>query len=111
MMKTIRDFFQSDEMAEARPFYLITTFALLITSALTLFSDPNPMPNTRLPLFAGLMVLHLAFHWLSSTVVTYGRWHIPYLLGQGILALALVLFSQRPELALTLFAAFPPSTT
>ena len=62
MMKTIRSIFHSDKMAETRPFNLIITFILIITSALTLFAAPNPMPVNRLPLFVGLMALHLALH-------------------------------------------------
>ncbi len=110
MLKSLRTFFQSDELAEARPFYLIITFTLLTTSALTLFEPPNPMPLSRLPLFVVLMVLHLALHWLSSYAVIHARWRIPYLLGQGVLALALVAVSQRPELTLTLFAALVTET-
>lgn len=110
MMKKITAILQSDELAEVRPFYLIITFTLLTTSALTLFEPPNPMPLSRLPLFAGLMVLHLALHWSSSYAAVHTRWRIPYLLGQGALALALVAVSRRPELALTLFAALMTET-
>ena len=89
MMDTIRAFFQNDETAEARPFFLIITFTLLTTSALTLFEEPNPMSVSRLPLFIGLMTLHLALHWLSGYVTVHERWRVAYLLVQGILALAL----------------------
>ncbi len=110
MKNAIRLAFQSDELAEARPFYLIITFTLLTTAALTLFEPPNPMPLSRLPLFALLMALHVALHWLSSYAVVHVRWRVPYLLGQGVLALALVGVSQRPELTLTLFAALMTET-
>ena len=110
MMKTIRPIFQSNEMAEARPFYLIITFTLLTTTALTLFEPPNPMPLSRLPLFVVLMTLHLALHWLSSYAVIHEQWRIPYLLGQSVLALALVGVSQRPEITLTLYAALVTET-
>lgn len=109
-MKTIRHILQNDEMAEARPFYLITTFALLATAALTLFALPNPMPIARLPLFIALMALHVALHWLSGFVVTQVRWHLPYLFIQGVLAFSLAMVSQQPELALTMFAALTAAT-
>ena len=110
MMKTIRAIFRSDELVETRPFNLIITFVLLITSALTLFAAPNPMPVNRLPLFVGLMVLHLALHWMSGYVAARDRWGVLYLLVQGVLALALVLVSQQPELALALFATLIAET-
>ena len=97
-------------MAEARPFYLIITLTVLIASALTLFETPDPMPVARLPLFAGLLMLHLALHWLSSHAESHDRWRTLYLLGQGVLALALALVSQQPGLALTLFAALTAET-
>ncbi|MEZ4643646.1 MAG: hypothetical protein R3E31_13090 [Chloroflexota bacterium] len=110
MLKSIRTLFQSDEFAEARPFYIIITFILLITVALTLFEPPNPIPLSRLPLFVVLLALHLALHWLSSYAVLHERWRTPYLLGQGVLVLALVAASQRPGLALALFATLITET-
>lgn len=110
MLKSIRSIFQSDEFAEARPFYLIITFILLVTTTLTLFRLPKPMPFVRLPIFAMLLVMHLALHWLSSYVAIHRQWRIPYLLGQGVLALALVIVSQRPELVLALFATLVTET-
>lgn len=110
MMKSIRAIFHSKEMAETRPFNLIITFVLLITSALTLFEAPNLMPVNRLPLFVGLMALHLVLHWISGYVAARDRWGILYLLLQGVLALALVLVSQQPALALALFATLIAET-
>jgi NarL family two-component system sensor histidine kinase YdfH len=110
MMHTIRTFFQSDEMAEARPFYIILTSLILITSALTLFQPPNPLPFGRLPLYGLLLALHLGLHWLSAFIAKHSRWGTAYLLGQGGLALILVMVSQRPELVLTLYAALIAET-
>ncbi len=109
-MNTIRHIVQSDETAEARPFYLVITFTLLITSALTLFEHPDPLPVARLPLFAILMTLHLGLHWASSYAVAHKRWRVAYLVVQGVLAFALVLISQQPELTLTVFAALIAET-
>jgi NarL family two-component system sensor histidine kinase YdfH len=105
MMKTMGTVFQSDENVEARPFYLLITFVLLAVSALTLFQTPNPMPARRLPLFVGLLALHLALHWLSGYALGQERWRVKYLLVQGALAVALVLVSQQPALVLALFAS------
>jgi len=110
MMNTIRHIFQSDEMAEGRPFFLVTTFVLIITSALTIFEQPNPMPLNRLPLFVALMIGHLALHWLSGFAAASARWRVAYIIGQGVLALALVLVSQQPELVLAMFAALIAET-
>ena len=110
MMNTIRTVFQSDELAEARPFYIILTVIILITCALTLFQPPNPIPFSRLPLFGLLLALHLGLHWSSVFVAERSGWREAYLLGQGGLAFALVMVSQRPELALTLYAALIAET-
>ena len=110
MMNRIRHIFQSHEMAEGRPFFIITTFLLLITSALTLFDEPDPMPVNRLPLFVLLMILHLSLHWLSGYAAANGRWGAAYLVGQGVLALAITLVSGRPELALAMYAALIAET-
>ncbi|MCA9926056.1 MAG: sensor histidine kinase, partial [Anaerolineales bacterium] len=91
-------------------FYLIITFILLSTVSLTLFDPPNPMPLSRLPLFVVLLALHLVLHWLSSYAAIYTQWRIPYLLGQGVVVLALLAVSQRPELALALFATLITET-
>ena len=110
MMNTIRHIFQSDELAEARPFYIILTIIILVTSALVLFQPPNPMPLGRLPLYGLLLALHLGLHWLSGLVAERPRWRELYLLGQGGLAFILVLISQRPELVLTLYVALIAET-
>lgn len=110
MMETVRAFFQSEETAEGRPFYLIITILLLATTALTLFQPPTPMPTRRLPLFIGLLALHLMLHWLSGHAVAHQRWRVVYMPVQGSLALALALVSQRPELTLAMFAALIAET-
>ena len=110
MLKSIRPIFQTDEFAEARPFYLIITFILLSTVSLTLFEPPNPMTLSRLPLFGLLFAFHLTLHWVSSYAASHTRWRIPYLLGQGVLALALVAIAQHPGLALALFATLVTET-
>lgn len=110
MKNTIRTIFQSDEHAEGRPFFFILTILILLTSMLTLFQPPNPMPVNRLPLFVILIVLHLGLHWTSVLFVERPRWREAYLFIQGALAFILVLVSQRPELTLTLFAALVAAT-
>jgi NarL family two-component system sensor histidine kinase YdfH len=110
MMERTRALLQGEEGAEARPFYVITTVLLLAVTALTLFQAPAPMPTRRLPLFVGLLALHLALHWLSGYAATHGRWRLLYLPLQGGLALALALISQRPELTLAMFAALVAET-
>ncbi|WP_420631579.1 sensor histidine kinase [Candidatus Leptofilum sp.] len=110
MMQAIRHIFQSDDLAEARPFYIILTVLILITCALTLFQPPNPMPFGRIPVFGLLLLLHLGLHWTSGLVAKRSRWHAGYLVGQGVLALALVLVSQRPELVLVFYAALIAET-
>ncbi|MCB8977634.1 MAG: sensor histidine kinase [Ardenticatenaceae bacterium] len=110
MLKSIRPIFQTDEFAEARPFYLIITFILLSTVSLTLFEPPNPMTLSRLPLFGLLFAFHLALHWVSSYAASHTQWRIPYLLGQGVLALAQVAIAQHPGLALALFATLVTET-
>ena len=110
MLKSLRPVFASDEFAEARPFYLIITFILLTTAALTLFASPDPAPLFRLPLLVVLLALHLALHWLSSYAVIHTQWRVPYLLGQGALGLAVVATSQQPGLNLALFATLVTAT-
>ena len=56
------------------------------------------------------MILHLALHWLSGFATASARWRVAYLIGQGILALTLVLVSQQPGLALAMFAALIAET-
>lgn len=109
-MKTFHYIFQGEELAEARPFYIILTILILITSALTLFQPPTPMPVNRLPLYGLLLALHLGLHWLSAFVVERPGWGLLHLIGQGVLAFVLVIVSGRPELALTLFAALIAET-
>jgi NarL family two-component system sensor histidine kinase YdfH len=110
MMERTRALLQSEEGAEARPFYVITTVLLLAVTALTLFQPPSPMPTRRLPLFVALLALHLLLHWLSGRAVAHERRRLLYLPLQGGLALALALISQRPELALAMFAALVAET-
>lgn len=109
-MHTLRAYIRSDELAAAQPFFVITTVLLLLVSALTLFEPPAPMPARRLSFFVGLLLLHLALHWLSAHAATHRRWRLLYLPAQGGLALALALVSQRPELTLALFASLVAAT-
>jgi NarL family two-component system sensor histidine kinase YdfH len=109
-MKAIRAFFESREMVEARPFYLITTILLFAVTALTLFQPPTPMPTSHLPLFIGLLALHLILHWLSAQAIEQPRWRVVYFPVQGSLALALALVSQRPELTLAMFSSLTAQT-
>lgn len=110
MLKTIRTYFHSDEMAEGRPFYLIITILLLVMTLLALFGAPATMSVGRMLLFTALMVLHLTLHWLSGNAVAHTGWGTVYLLVQGLLALALVLVAQRPSLVLALYAALIAET-
>lgn len=110
MINTIHTIFQSDEHAEARPFFFILTILILITAALSLFQPPTPMPTSRLPLFVALLAIHLLLHWMSVFAFERTGWREAYLLVQGGLAFTLVLVSLRPELALTLFAALVAET-
>ena len=110
MINTIRTIFINDEYAEGRPFLIILTILILLTSALTLFQPPNPMPFSRLPLFVILLTIHLILHWISVIAVERSGWREAYLIGQGSIAFVLVLVSERPELALTLFAALIAET-
>lgn len=108
MLDTARSVFRRDEMAGARPFYIITTVVLLAVSALTLFRPPSPMPLNRLPLFLTLLTIHLSLHWLSGFLVR--RQAVALLIAQALLAAGLALVSQRPELTLALFAALVAET-
>jgi two-component system, NarL family, sensor histidine kinase YdfH len=104
------DIFQSDGFADARPFYVIITFTLLITSALTLFETPDPMPLARLPLFSALLALHIALHWFSNFVAVQKGWPKRYLLAQAFLAVAVSLVSQQPEIVISLFVTLIAET-
>lgn len=110
MRQPLRALFQSEEATEAQPFYLIITILLLVVTALALSQRPTPMPAVRLLLFLALLVLHLALHWLSGYAVARARWRLLYLPLQGAIGLGLVLISQRPELALAIFAALVAET-
>lgn len=110
MMEPVRDFFQSEEMAETRPFYLIITALLLGVSALTLFQSPVAVTAGRLALFLTLLTFHLILHWASAHAVTHSRWRLIYLPLQAVVASALALLSQRPELTLALFATLVAET-
>lgn len=110
MSEPLRAFFQSEELAEARPFYLIITILLLVVTALTLLQAPSAIPAGQLALFLALLALHVALHWLSAYAVAHAPWRLLYLPLQGGLALALVLLAQRPELTLALFGTLVAET-
>lgn len=110
MISTIRHIFQRDELADARPFYVILTALILITCALTLFQSPSPMPVNRLPIFGIVLVLHLGLHWLCGLVIEQRGWLVGYWVLQGVLALGLVIVARAPELALMLFATLVAET-
>ena len=110
MLESIRTYLKSDEIAEGKSFYLITTFILLIISAQTLFLAPDPMPVSRLPLYAALLTLHLLLHWMSGLAEGRRYWGIAYLIIQGALAFALVNVSQQPALVLALYATLIAET-
>jgi len=104
------DIFQSDGFADARPFYVIITFALLITSAFTLFEVPDPMPLARLPLFGTLLASHIVLHWFSNFVAVQQGRPKRYLLAQALLAVAVSLVSQQPEIVISLFVTLIAET-
>ena len=108
IMKTIQSLFKRGEAKEARPFNLIITILLLITSALTVFTGDPPLRWP--PIFGGLLVLHLLLHWQSGLATISIARSIIYLLTQGGLAFLLVLLSQSPALALALYATMIAET-
>lgn len=108
IMKTIPSLFKRGEATEARPFNLIITILLLVTSALTVFTGEALL---RWPLlFGGLLALHLLLHWQSGLATTSLFRSVIYLGVQGGLAFLLVMVSQSPALALALYATMIAET-
>ena len=110
MISTIRSYLQSDDIAEARPFYLIISFVLLGTAALTIIQSPQPPPLGRLLVFIVLLAVHLALHWLSGLFLDYANGSLLYPIIQGLLALSIALIMQKPEMVLALFSTLIAET-
>ncbi|MGE5140390.1 MAG: sensor histidine kinase, partial [Rudaea sp.] len=95
----------SDEIREARPFYLIVMAVLAGLYALALSNSTALRSPERLALFTLLMLVHAVLHWNSPRLAGKLRASIIYLAVQGALAFVLPLIAQSDYVVLGLTMA------
>ncbi len=103
--KSASSFTSSDEVREARPFYLIVMAVLAGLYGLAVTNSVALRAPERLIVFTVLMLLHAALHWNSPRIVGNLRASIVYLIGQGALAFLLPLIAQADFLVMGLSMA------
>ncbi len=84
-------------------FYVVVLLVLAGLSALALSTSPGLRTPQRQAAFSALMLLHAYLHWRSPVLALRPDVAIPYLLAQGVLAVALVGLSTTAALAFSLF--------
>jgi len=94
-----------DEMALARPFYVILYLVMAGGYVATLVSDPPFREPTRLALFTALLLAHGGLHWLSPRLATRWRWLLAYFAVQGALLSAIALMTRNQGFILGLYMA------
>ena len=74
---------ETDSHSE-RAFFIFLTLVLagMYISVISVVTLHEPL---RFVLFTVLMLVHLALHWSILFLVHRPGWHLPYLLGQGLL--------------------------
>ena len=76
-----------------RAFFAFMTIVLLGMYAWSVITSAELREPPRFILFTVLLVAHLRLHWSIFTIYDHPRWHAPYFLAQGLLALPIVYLS------------------
>jgi two-component system, NarL family, sensor histidine kinase YdfH len=109
-IKRLRQFFveltpeQRAAQKSGRPFFIIITVILGIVGLVVLNNSPQLQTPLRRSAFIGLMVIHIGLHWLSGLSAEKVKFSLIYLTTQLVLGFGVVLISDMPELALSVFA-------
>jgi NarL family two-component system sensor histidine kinase YdfH len=102
--KTADPFCSSDiNIREIRPFYWVLMAVLAAMYAWIVISTPGVRELGRLIPFTGLMLVHMALHWISPQLTLRSRWLLPYFALQGAMAFALSLVSGNQGVTLGLY--------
>jgi len=88
---------------EVRPFYWVLMGVLAVMYAWIVISTPAVHETGRLILFTGLMLVHMALHWISVRLTWHRRWLLPYFVLQGGMAFALSMAAGNQGLTLGLY--------
>lgn len=96
------DFIEAS-IREVRPFYWVLMGVLAVMYAWIVISTPTVRETGRLILFTGLMLVHMALHWISVRLTWRRRWLLPYFVLQGGMAFALSLVAGNQGLTLGLY--------
>lgn len=78
-------------------------FFVILTALLFTAGGTVSQPPVRLLLFWALLVVHMGWHWFSTTITPDTRAETSYLVGQTGLVLILVYLSSSPIITLTTF--------
>jgi NarL family two-component system sensor histidine kinase YdfH len=80
---------------ETRFFVWFMTFILVGISILAVVQNPKLQQPGWLVLFSGLMLLHLALHWMLGKILLYRRGALAYVIVQGGLAFSIIYLSNN----------------
>src|SRR6185436_12990145 len=88
-----------------RPFFIFLTLILIAMSVASIMGNPSLQAPLPLTIFTILMVVHLALHWSIFGIYNTPRWHLIYLILQGLLALPITYLSGNVGMIFSLYLA------
>jgi len=88
-----------------RIFFVFMTLVLIGITFLSIAQNPALRRPGLLILFIGLMVIHIALHWLVIPIIQTPRRKAFYIIGQGVLAFVLTHISQNTGMVFALYMA------
>ncbi len=88
-----------------RIFFVFMTLVLIGVTFLSIAQNPALRQPGLFILFIGLMVIHIALHWLVIPIIQTPRRKAFYIIGQGVLAFVLTHISQNTGMVFALYMA------
>jgi len=88
-----------------RPFFIFLTLILIAMYVASIMGNPSLQAPLSLTIFTILMLVHLALHWSIFGIYNSPRWHLIYLILQGLLALPITYISGNIGMIFSLYLA------
>jgi len=97
--------FPKSDARYERPFFIFLTLILAGMYVVSLIDNPALQAPLPLTIFTILMLVHLALHWSIFGIYNSPRWHLIYLILQGLLALPITYISGNIGMIFSLYLA------
>ncbi len=88
-----------------RPFFVFLTLVLVGMSVWSIIDNPALHASLPLTILTILMLIHLALHWSIFGIYNTPRWHLSYLILQGLLALLIAYLAGNIGMTFSLYMA------